>query len=78
MPYPVVIVTGDSIAQMSFKIGGYGSALVDMYQGNYDVLNRGMGGYNSSQLLQRFQEGLDVPSGADVRLIVIHIGTNDW
>ena len=78
MPYPVVIVTGDSIAQMSFKTGGYGSALVDMYQGNYDVLNRGMGGYNSSQLLQRLQEGLDVPTGADVRLIVIHIGTNDW
>ncbi|ORX39546.1 SGNH hydrolase-type esterase domain-containing protein [Kockovaella imperatae] len=77
MPYPVIVVTGDSIAQQSFKAGGYGSALVDFYQGNYDVLNRGMGGYNSTQLLQRFIEGLDVPSSADVRLFVIHIGTND-
>jgi hypothetical protein len=30
MPYPTVIVTGDSIAQMSFKAGGYGSTLVDL------------------------------------------------
>jgi lysophospholipase L1-like esterase len=91
MPYPAVIVTGDSIAQMSFKAGGYGSALTDLvgshtaismtneqYQGNYDVLNRGMGGYNSNQLVQRLEEGLDVSTGADVRMIIVHIGTNDW
>ena len=29
MPYPVVVVTGDSIAQMSFRVGGYGAGLVD-------------------------------------------------
>jgi lysophospholipase L1-like esterase len=65
-----------------FELGSGRSLIADLsltqYQGNYDVLNRGMGGYNSTQLLQRFQEGLDIPAGADVRLVVIHIGTNDW
>lgn len=27
--YPQIIVTGDSISQQAFKIGGYGAALVD-------------------------------------------------
>jgi hypothetical protein len=27
--YPQIVVTGDSISQQAFKIGGYGAALVD-------------------------------------------------
>lgn len=58
--YPQIVVTGDSISQQAFKIGGYGAALVDavsrrhwclcsrlrlsQYQGKADVINRGMGG----------------------------------
>jgi len=30
MPYPQIIVTGDSIAQLSFQKGGYGSLLCDI------------------------------------------------
>ena len=30
MPYPQIIVTGDSIAQLSFQKGGYGSLLCDL------------------------------------------------
>ena len=29
MPYPLIVVTGDSIAQLSFQTGGYGAALID-------------------------------------------------
>jgi hypothetical protein len=78
MGYPQIIVTGDSIAQLSFKVGGYGAALVDQYQGKADVVNRGMGGYNSKQLLLKLCSDL-VPAGVkdDVVLFLVHIGTND-
>jgi hypothetical protein len=46
------------------------------YNGKADVVNRGMGGYNSQQLLTKFREGF-VPKHPSVRLFVIHIGTND-
>jgi hypothetical protein len=46
------------------------------YNGKADVVNRGMGGYNSQQLLTKFREGF-VPNDPSVRLFVIHIGTND-
>ncbi len=29
MLYPQIVVTGDSISQQSFRVGGYGAALVD-------------------------------------------------
>jgi hypothetical protein len=89
MPYPQIIVTGDSIAQLSFQKGGYGSVLSDIvsqsrvrpdvdsqYNGKVDVVNRGMGGYNSQQLLTKFKQGF-IPKDASVRLFIIHIGTND-
>jgi hypothetical protein len=89
MHYPQIIVTGDSIAQLSFQRGGYGSLLCDLvssmpvrvdvdfqYNGKADVVNRGMGGYNSRQLLTKFREGF-VPKEASVQLFIIHIGTND-
>lgn len=76
--YPKIIVTGDSIAQLSFKVGGYGAALVDQYQGKVDVINRGMGGYNSKQLLMKLRSDLVPASGKDeVLLFIVHIGTND-
>jgi hypothetical protein len=89
MPYPQIIVTGDSIAQLSFQKGGYGSLLCDVvglkparmeadfqYNGKADVVNRGMGGYNSQQLLAKFRQRF-VPKDPSVRLFIIHIGTND-
>jgi hypothetical protein len=33
MPYPKIVVTGDSIAQLSFQAGGYGSMLCDIVSG---------------------------------------------
>ncbi|KAJ9123221.1 hypothetical protein QFC22_001415 [Naganishia vaughanmartiniae] len=74
--YPQIVVTGDSISQQAFKIGGYGAALVDAYQGKADVINRGMGGYNSNQLLKKLKDDFQWPNG-DVKIAVIHIGTND-
>ncbi|KAL8278165.1 hypothetical protein RQP46_009489 [Phenoliferia psychrophenolica] len=42
-----------------------------------DVLNRGMGGWNSRQLLQYLKSDMDVSKTADVRLFIIHVGGND-
>ena len=76
--YPQIIVTGDSIAQLSFKVGGYGATLADQFQGKADVVNRGMGGYNSKQLLMKLRSDL-VPAMVQeqVVLFLLHIGTND-
>lgn len=41
---PRVILFGDSITQMSFSEGGFGSRLADYYQRRADVLNRGYSG----------------------------------
>lgn len=46
------------------------------YNGKVDIVNRGMGGYNSRQLLSKIRSGF-VPSGSSIRLFIIHIGTND-
>lgn len=35
--YPQIVVTGDSISQQAFKIGGYGAALVDAVSTNWYV-----------------------------------------
>ncbi|KAJ9107536.1 hypothetical protein QFC21_000994 [Naganishia friedmannii] len=75
--YPQIIVTGDSISQQAFKIGGYGAALIDAYQGKADVINRGMGGYNSEQLLKKLKDDFQWPSGGQTLLVIVHIGTND-
>ncbi|KAJ9124459.1 hypothetical protein QFC24_003249 [Naganishia onofrii] len=74
--YPQIVVTGDSISQQAFKIGGYGAALVDAYQGKADIINRGMGGYNSQQLLNKFKDDFQWPNG-EVKICIVHIGTND-
>jgi hypothetical protein len=43
-----------------------------------DVVNRGMGGYTSRQLLYKLEEDMFLPgSDSDVKLILIGIGTND-
>jgi hypothetical protein len=43
-----------------------------------DVVNRGMGGYTSRQLLYKLEEDMLLPgSDSDVKLILIGIGTND-
>lgn len=36
MVYPQIIVTGDSIAQLSFQAGGYGSHLCDLVSGVFE------------------------------------------
>ncbi len=102
MPYPQIVITGDSISQQSFKSGGYGAALTDevsdlpvrcaaerrisnflrfglcpQYHGKLDVLNRGMGGWNSRQIVKLLKSDMDIRKDADIKLFIIHIGTND-
>lgn len=48
------------------------------YAGKLDVLNRGMAGYTSTQLLRKLSDNPQFPCAARVRLFVIAIGTNDW
>lgn len=48
------------------------------YAGRLDVLNRGMAGYTSEQLLHMLEDHPQFPESSDVRLILLVIGTNDW
>lgn len=61
---------------MRHRSGPASADAISQYNGKVDVVNRGMGGYNSRQLLLKLKEGF-VPSGPEVRLFIINIGTND-
>ncbi|XP_011071876.1 GDSL esterase/lipase At5g62930 isoform X2 [Sesamum indicum] len=44
---PQIVLFGDSITQQSFRSGGWGAALADIYSRKVDVVLRGYGGYNT-------------------------------
>ncbi|XP_074065737.1 isoamyl acetate-hydrolyzing esterase 1 homolog isoform X1 [Macrotis lagotis] len=47
LPWPQVLLFGDSITQFSFQEGGWGASLADKLVRKCDVLNRGFSGYNT-------------------------------
>ncbi|TGZ85737.1 SGNH hydrolase [Ascodesmis nigricans] len=78
MPYPSIILFGDSLTEQSFSLerGGHGAALSNAYARRADVLNRGLSGYNSDWLLP-FLNQLLVAQPLGVLLWIIMVGAND-
>ncbi|KAJ9112549.1 hypothetical protein QFC19_000565 [Naganishia cerealis] len=93
--YPQIVVTGDSISQQAFNIGGYGAALVNAAKRTSSTvgweasmsnstpiacfsidLSHPYLSSNSQQLLNKLKDDFQWPNG-DIKLILIHIGTND-
>ena len=75
-----IILFGDSITQLSFSEGGWGSYISDRYQRRADVLNRGFSGYNSGWFLRFAATGegkADLFEHDGVKLVTIFFGAND-
>ncbi|NP_001264658.1 isoamyl acetate-hydrolyzing esterase 1 homolog [Gallus gallus] len=47
LPWPRVVLFGDSITEFSFQEGGWGASLASRLVRKCDVVNRGFSGYNS-------------------------------
>jgi len=53
---PKIVLFGDSITQMSFIDGGFGSKLANYYQRKADVINLGFSGYTTRSTLAMFDK----------------------
>ena len=74
------ILFGDSITQKSFSQEsgfGFGAALSNAYVRKLDVVNRGLGGYNTRQALHVLDSIVPRPDQAKVRFMTIFFGAND-
>ncbi|KAL7269244.1 hypothetical protein RUND412_008103 [Rhizina undulata] len=76
--YPSIILFGDSLTERSFNFSNHGSgaALATAYARRADVLNRGVGGYNT-RWLKPFLEHIVQNSPTKPLLFILLIGTND-
>ncbi|XP_033032489.1 isoamyl acetate-hydrolyzing esterase 1 homolog isoform X3 [Trachypithecus francoisi] len=78
LPWPRLLLFGDSITQFSFQQGGWGASLADKLVRKCDVLNRGFSGYNTRWAkiilprLIRKGNSLDIPVA-----VTIFFGAND-
>ncbi|KAI8804305.1 SGNH hydrolase-type esterase domain-containing protein [Cladochytrium replicatum] len=76
-----IVLLGDSITQISFGNGGFGSVLADHYQRRLDVINRGLSGYNTKWVkpVVRSILATTLPGtgAATLRLVTVFLGAND-
>ncbi|KAJ6546521.1 SGNH hydrolase-type esterase domain-containing protein [Mycena vulgaris] len=77
----VIMLFGDSITQAGWTEGGFGARLANDYSRKFDVLNRGLAGYNTEwaipvleQCLATQQNQLHAPK---IRILVVWFGAND-
>ncbi|BGP53755.1 isoamyl acetate-hydrolyzing esterase [Rhodotorula sphaerocarpa] len=73
------VCIGDSLTEQSWGQNGLGATLADLYRRKLDVVNRGLGGYNTDWGLEAFKRYF--PKKADrtstVQLMTIWWGAND-
>ncbi|KAG7092404.1 hypothetical protein E1B28_008761 [Marasmius oreades] len=53
-----VMIFGDSITQGGWEEGGFGAKLAHAYSRRFDVLNRGLSGYNTDWAIPVFEKFL--------------------
>lgn len=68
---------GDSITQQSFRSGGWGAALADIYSRKVDVVLRGYGGYNTRWALLMLNQIFPLGSAKPPVAVTIFFGAND-
>ncbi|KAF9500343.1 SGNH hydrolase [Pleurotus eryngii] len=82
--HDVIMLFGDSITQGGWQNGGFGHRLDDAYSRKFDVLNRGLAGYNTDWALHVFRQASQYLATVDeqkhaprLRLLTIWFGAND-
>ncbi|XP_078150289.1 GDSL esterase/lipase At2g38180-like isoform X2 [Carex rostrata] len=74
---PVIVLFGSSIVQYSFRNGGWGATLADLYSRQADVVVRGYAGWNSRQALQVLTTVFPKDSLVQPSLVIVYFGGND-
>ncbi|KAL0417074.1 UNVERIFIED_CONTAM: GDSL esterase/lipase [Sesamum latifolium] len=74
---PQMVLFGDSITQQSFRSGGWGAALADIYSRKVDVVLRGYGGYNTRWALFMLNQIFPLGSAKPPAAVTIFFGAND-
>ncbi|KAL7138985.1 hypothetical protein ABFS83_09G020100 [Erythranthe nasuta] len=74
---PQIVVFGDSITQQSFRSGGWGASLADIYSRKVDVVLRGYGGYNTRWALFLLHHLFPLESSTPLAAVTIFFGAND-
>ncbi|KAK4394680.1 GDSL esterase/lipase [Sesamum angolense] len=74
---PQIVLFGDSITQQSFRSGGWGAALADIYSRKVDVVLRGYSGYNTRWALFILNQIFPLGSAKPLAAVTIFFGAND-
>ncbi|KAJ7685031.1 GDSL Lipase/Acylhydrolase [Mycena polygramma] len=76
-----IMLFGDSITQAGWTEGGFGARLANVYSRKFDVLNRGLAGYNTEWAIPVLEQCLatrhDQQHVLKIRLLVVWFGAND-
>ncbi|KAK4418941.1 GDSL esterase/lipase CPRD49 [Sesamum alatum] len=74
---PQFVLFGSSIVQQSFKVGGWGAILADLYDRKADILLRGYSGWNSRGALQVLYQIFPKEAAVQPSLVIVYFGGND-
>ncbi|KAL2541493.1 GDSL esterase/lipase CPRD49 [Abeliophyllum distichum] len=74
---PQFVLFGSSIVQISYKIGGWGAILADLYARKADIVLRGYSGWNSRLALQVLDQVFPKDAAIQPSLVIVYFGGND-
>ncbi|RKU44182.1 hypothetical protein DL546_007138 [Coniochaeta pulveracea] len=82
LPWPQVVLFGDSLFQQAAEVKdgfSFEAALQQQVLRRYDVVNRGLSGYNTSQALKHIDQIFTKPTegGPKIKYLFVLLGAND-
>ncbi|KAI3954341.1 hypothetical protein MKW92_029121 [Papaver armeniacum] len=74
---PQFVLFGSSIVQLSYRNGGWGAVLADIYSRKADILLRGYNGWNSRRALEVVNQVFPKDAAVQPSLVIVYFGGND-
>ncbi|RZC84406.1 hypothetical protein C5167_047187 [Papaver somniferum] len=74
---PQFVLFGSSIVQLSYRNGGWGAVLADIYSGKADTFLRGYNGWNSRLALEVVNQVFPKDAAVQPSLVIVYFGGND-
>ncbi|KAI3836482.1 hypothetical protein MKW98_008243 [Papaver atlanticum] len=74
---PQFVLFGSSIVQFSYRDGGWGAILADIYSRSADIVLRGYSGWNSRNALEVVHQVFPKDAAVQPSLVIVYFGGND-
>ncbi|XP_026458935.1 GDSL esterase/lipase CPRD49-like [Papaver somniferum] len=74
---PQFVLFGSSIVQLSYRDGGWGAILADIYSRKADIVLRGYNGWNSRRALEVIHQVFPKDVAMQPSLVIVYFGGND-